>query len=160
MGTYPISPIMPTPGNIGTGRALQEHSPASINATQPALHRETCRSTEREIILDGFDARRRPRGPLSVWRPVSRSEAFRGRWRIDLIEVKPEVAPRDVKQKILDALKRTAELEADAIRVIDRIHVAKRAVADLRSYFRHASRSRRRARRRAPVQPKALLQKY
>jgi osmotically-inducible protein OsmY len=35
----------------------------------------------------------------------------------NLIEVRPKVAPRDVKQKILDALKRTAELEADAIRV-------------------------------------------
>jgi osmotically-inducible protein OsmY len=35
----------------------------------------------------------------------------------NLIEVKPRVAPRDVKQKILDALKRNAELEADAIRV-------------------------------------------
>ena len=33
------------------------------------------------------------------------------------IEVRPKVAPRDVKQKILDALKRNAELEADAIRV-------------------------------------------
>ena len=35
----------------------------------------------------------------------------------NLIEVRPKVAPRDVKQKILDALKRHAELEADAIRV-------------------------------------------
>jgi len=35
----------------------------------------------------------------------------------NLIEVKPNVAPRDIKQKILDALKRNAELEADAIRV-------------------------------------------
>jgi osmotically-inducible protein OsmY len=35
----------------------------------------------------------------------------------NLIEVKPRVAPRDVKQKILNALKRNAELEADAIRV-------------------------------------------
>jgi osmotically-inducible protein OsmY len=35
----------------------------------------------------------------------------------NLIEVRPRVAPRDVKQKILDALKRSAELEADAIRV-------------------------------------------
>src|SRR6185437_2197695 len=30
----------------------------------------------------------------------------------NLIEVRPKVAPRDVKQKILDALKRNAELEA------------------------------------------------
>jgi osmotically-inducible protein OsmY len=35
----------------------------------------------------------------------------------NLIEVRPKVAPLDVKQKILDALKRNAELEADAIRV-------------------------------------------
>ena len=35
----------------------------------------------------------------------------------NLIEVKPRVAAGDVKQKILDALKRNAELEADAIRV-------------------------------------------
>lgn len=35
----------------------------------------------------------------------------------NLIEVRPKVAPGDVKQKILDALKRQAELEADAIRV-------------------------------------------
>ena len=35
----------------------------------------------------------------------------------NLIEVRPKVAPRDVRQKILDALKRHAELEADAIRV-------------------------------------------
>ena len=34
----------------------------------------------------------------------------------NLFEVRPRVAPRDVK-KILDALKRSAELEADAIRV-------------------------------------------
>lgn len=33
----------------------------------------------------------------------------------NLIDVKPRVAPRDVKQKILDALKRSAELEVDAI---------------------------------------------
>ena len=33
------------------------------------------------------------------------------------IEVRPKVAPRDVKQKIIDALKRNAELEADGIRV-------------------------------------------
>ena len=35
----------------------------------------------------------------------------------NFIEVRPKVAPGDVKQKILDALKRQAELEADAIRV-------------------------------------------
>ena len=35
----------------------------------------------------------------------------------NLIEVRPKVAPRDVKQKILDALKRNAGLEVDAIRV-------------------------------------------
>jgi osmotically-inducible protein OsmY len=35
----------------------------------------------------------------------------------NLIEVKPNVAPREIKQKILDALKRNAELEADSIRV-------------------------------------------
>jgi osmotically-inducible protein OsmY len=35
----------------------------------------------------------------------------------NLIEGRPKVAPLDVKQKILDALKRNAELEADAIRV-------------------------------------------
>jgi osmotically-inducible protein OsmY len=35
----------------------------------------------------------------------------------NLIEVKPRVTSRDVKQKIFDALKRSAELEADAIRV-------------------------------------------
>ena len=33
------------------------------------------------------------------------------------IEVKPQVRPADVKDKILNALKRNAELEADAIRV-------------------------------------------
>jgi osmotically-inducible protein OsmY len=35
----------------------------------------------------------------------------------NLIDVKPRVAPGDVKQKILNALKRNAEVEADAIRV-------------------------------------------
>ena len=35
----------------------------------------------------------------------------------NLIDVRPRVAPGDVKQKILNALKRSAELEADAIRV-------------------------------------------
>jgi osmotically-inducible protein OsmY len=35
----------------------------------------------------------------------------------NLIEIKPNVAPREIKQKILDALKRNAELEADSIRV-------------------------------------------
>jgi osmotically-inducible protein OsmY len=35
----------------------------------------------------------------------------------NLIQVRPMVAARDVKQKILDALKRHAELESDAIRV-------------------------------------------
>jgi osmotically-inducible protein OsmY len=35
----------------------------------------------------------------------------------NLIDVKPRVAPGDVKQKILNALKRNAELEADAIRI-------------------------------------------
>ena len=35
----------------------------------------------------------------------------------NLIEVVPKVAPSDVKQRIVDALKRSAELEAEAIRV-------------------------------------------
>ena len=35
----------------------------------------------------------------------------------NFVEVKPMVAPADVKQKILNALKRNAELEADSIRV-------------------------------------------
>jgi osmotically-inducible protein OsmY len=35
----------------------------------------------------------------------------------NFVEVRPRLAPGDVKQKILNALKRNAELEADAIRV-------------------------------------------
>ncbi len=35
----------------------------------------------------------------------------------NLIEIKPQVAPTDVRQKILDSLMRNAELEADNIRV-------------------------------------------
>jgi osmotically-inducible protein OsmY len=34
-----------------------------------------------------------------------------------MITIKPQVRPVDVKTKILDALKRNAELEADSIRV-------------------------------------------
>lgn len=36
----------------------------------------------------------------------------------NLIEIKPQVAPSDVRQKIMDSLKRNAELEADSIRVV------------------------------------------
>ena len=35
----------------------------------------------------------------------------------NMITIKPQVRPTDVKSKILDALKRNAQLEADAIRV-------------------------------------------
>jgi osmotically-inducible protein OsmY len=36
----------------------------------------------------------------------------------NLIEVRPKAQPQDVRAKILDALKRNAELEADSIRVV------------------------------------------
>jgi osmotically-inducible protein OsmY len=36
---------------------------------------------------------------------------------MNLIEIRPKVAPQDIKEKILGALKRNAELEANAIRV-------------------------------------------
>jgi osmotically-inducible protein OsmY len=36
----------------------------------------------------------------------------------NLIEIKPQVEPSDVRQKIMDSLKRNAELEADSIRVV------------------------------------------
>jgi len=40
----------------------------------------------------------------------------------NLIEVRPKAQPQDVRAKILDALKRNAELEADAIRVVVHDH--------------------------------------
>jgi osmotically-inducible protein OsmY len=36
----------------------------------------------------------------------------------NLIEIMPHVEPVDVRQKIIDSLKRSAELEADSIRVV------------------------------------------
>jgi len=40
----------------------------------------------------------------------------------NLIEVRPEARPQDVRAKIIDALKRNAELEADSIRVVVHDH--------------------------------------
>ena len=40
----------------------------------------------------------------------------------NLIEVKPQAQPQDVRAKILEALKRNAELEADSIRVLVQDH--------------------------------------